>query len=152
MIVLTEGQVCARSASKISYPQINSCLTITCVCEHNMFAGGHGVIFPDAEKGQKSIDPIIAHILLASPIQERGHLFLIGDIDSWNSSLPHMNSQYRSVAAIAESFKGCQSTIIEIEGYTRNGKDFVDVYFTPTGRCEIRVHNSNVSHKVINWS
>jgi hypothetical protein len=46
----TKVKLVLRRAVKISFPDINSCLTVTCACEGGVVVGGHAVLMPEANQ------------------------------------------------------------------------------------------------------
>lgn len=78
---IIEGDAAKVVGESIEYPEVSSCLTITCIANGGSYlVGGHAVCHPDPKKGQWSIDRIIEFIKTAVPAGQRDHLLLLGDL------------------------------------------------------------------------
>ncbi len=128
-LTLTEGKTGTVVDGDVKYPEIDSCLTITCFGRGRM-AGGHAVMFPEA--GQKSFEEIINDISKMIPANERVRALVIGDLHNamWVKKLPDIPTGL-GVGVMSQ----------DIAEYGKGeGGSALDVVVNTTGRWEIQTH------------
>ena len=93
---LAEGQL-GSATDALVYPNISTCLILTCVCGGSPI-GGHAFLFPESQ--QKGIDAIVDYIALGSATKTR--LYLIGELAIWTPDY---------FAAVSQDHTNLQSVI-----------------------------------------
>ena len=139
MTNVTEGLMGADSAG-ITYPGINSCLTMTCLGGLGI-VGVHCVLFL-GEK-QRNVDALVAG--LQHYVKTSSMLFVAGNIELWNQSLGHpgggISALYSSVDAIVSALTGTGNTrcrVVRVETDPHGNGGTVDIVFNLTARtCSV---------------
>jgi hypothetical protein len=149
MITVHEGQTFRTTSQDILYPDITSCVSITCVCKGPILAGGHAFMFPDPAQGQLTIDRIVDFVNVNTPPTERAHLFLIGETGTWDDNIRSLGSRFTSMNDIANVF-GCPHTVVDVFQYS-HGRAAVQIYFSPLGFYEIRPNHGGTVYKRGAW-
>jgi hypothetical protein len=139
MIEVQEGQMNKTTSDTIGYPNINSCLTITCFCEGPMLVGGHCVAVPSGS--QKGFMDIWQYISANAKPLDRTQLFLIGDTKTWQDNLNNRSggkfSRLEQLgAALGLPEDTGKTKIINVSGWT-NGGGMVRIEAWPIGFCKI---------------
>ncbi len=129
MATIHEGETgSTQGAEDLIFPDINSCLTVTCACEGGVVIGGHAVLIPEAN--QLSLVKIV-EVLKRAPV--RKHLFLIGDNATWDQNLSALTGgTFSNLRAVATALNlGDKVSLIDVEKWTNGGKGMVQIVFHP---------------------
>ena len=139
---IKEGEI-GSAYDAIVFPNINSCLSITCICGGSL-VGGHAVLIP--EKGQLPINDIVDGLALRSATCLK--LFIIGDNTTWNNNLKLISNKYTSIQSIVNKLKP-KSSISNAAGY----KPVVthDIYDWLKGKSSVDIEFSLTNRKVTVW-
>jgi hypothetical protein len=149
MITVNEGQTARTGTDLVYYPNINSCLTVTCVCRGPLLVGGHAVLIP--EPGQQNVDQIVGYIDTNTKPNDRQHLYLLGDTGTWDDNLRGLGSRFGNLQALAAGLGMADKyTEVDISGWT-NGGGMVEFQFSPLGFCFIRRNGGGQMLRQLAW-
>lgn len=139
-----------QGADSICYPEISSCLTVTCV-GNGLVAGGHAVLRPVGNKlGLGEILDCIQR-----RIRQPRHVFLIGDTGGeWENNINYLSggriNNAEGVDGIADYFQlgPTSRTKVDVDDFT-HGKGSVDVYVSPIGSVQVKKDGKTLFFKTV---
>ncbi len=136
MTFVLEGHIAVTHAQEIVYPEVSTCLTITCVGTGGLMAGGHAVLNHNPAKGQKPFDEIVKTIKAYVPKKERSHLLFIGcDLEFWENQLSRFGYMDLGDIEVELEMQGKSTKFDTLQAAPRGTA--VDVVVKPTGVAQI---------------
>jgi hypothetical protein len=128
----------------IKYPGINSCLSITLVCKRLFLVGAHAVLIP-------GLGQLVQNLDTATELADRRHLFFIGDTGTWESN-PASLSGYGCLEGVAAALGMAEKYhVVDVVKWTDQGKNKVDIMFSPCGFYVVREQKTGHEHIRFYW-